>query len=243
MLRLPTLEEAHRLTPARGAGAAPPESPGAPAPRSAATVGLAPASRALPAPERRWSLQTLAGRITELTSAGASLAPAACLVRETQERGEPVAWIAAGPSTFFPPDFDELGIDLVGLPVVRVAGPLAGARAAEHLLRSGAFGAVILDLCDAETSAPGRPFLDPAVLTRLAALCRRHHTALLCLTRSRHPERNGGALGSLVSLRAEGTVRRTGFDLFTWELQILKDKVQGPGWSHAEVCRGPDGLC
>ena len=37
-------------------------------------------------------------------------------------------------------------------------------------------------------------------------------------------------------------VTRTGFDEFTWDVDIVKDKRRGPGWSHSGPCRGPEGL-
>lgn len=289
-LGLPALEETVRRCVASGGETSHPSGSGGIAGETSDPSNTADPSatavpaRAAPVPERRWCLETLAGRISELVSAGAVLTPAARILLEAQERGEPAAWIATGASTFFPPDLDAFGVDLAALPVIRVPGALAGARAAEHLLRSGSLGVVVLDLCDAGTgvvcsrrpagspagptmrrpytvrpSNPRRPLFEAAVLTRLAALCRKHRATLLCLTRPRGPMGDDGAgrlgggnaatspgdgvLGSFVSLRVQGTIRRTGFDRFTWELQILKDKVQGPGWSHAEVCRGPDGLC
>ncbi len=190
---------------------------------------------------RRWSLHTLSGGLTEISGPGPSggLTAAALLVREAQERHEPAAWIAAHDSFFHAPDLHEGGIDLRALPLVRVKGAVAGARAAEHLLRSGAFGFVVLDL--GGTGGLPRPAsLHSSVQVRLSALCRRHQAALLILAR-----RPAGMppVASMALLRVEGTTRGTGFDRFTFHLQVLKDKRQGAGWSHEEVCRGPDGLC
>jgi recombination protein RecA len=190
--------------------------------------------RALPE-GRHWKLTTLAGRLSELSrdEGTASLTAAANLILQAQQQGEPGAWIAVGDSIFFPPDLADSGIDLRALPVVKVKSSVAAARAADHLLRCGAFAVIVLDLA-------GQAFLHTAVQTRLAALAQKHHAALLCLTRSK---RNESSLGSLVSLRGAGALERTAFDRFTWTLDVLKDKRRGPGWNHAEVCRGPDGLC
>jgi recombination protein RecA len=204
-------------------------------------------SRAL----RRWNLETLAGGITEISgpTPAAGLTAAARLVREAQERDEPAAWVAAGDSLFFAPDLHDWGVDLRALPVVQVDGALAAARAAECLLRSGAFVLVVFDLTRTGGSAvpaPGagpsrRPVLLPtAIQVRLAALCRRHEATLLLLAQK---SESTPPIASLAILRAEGTVRKTGFDQFTFELKVLKDKRQGTGWSHEEVLRGPDGLC
>jgi recombination protein RecA len=182
-----------------------------------------------------WRLDTVAGRLVEVSSGGptASLTIAVGLVLEAQQRGEPAAWITASDSIFFPPDLDASGVDLQALPVVRVDDPSRAARATDVLMRSGGLALIVLDL----GSTLGLPV---PVQARLAGLAKKHHTALVCLTRkgTRRP-----SLGSLVSLRGEGATTRTSFDRFTWEIRIVKDKRRGPGWRHAEVCRGPDGLC
>ena len=46
----------------------------------------------------------------------------------------------------------------------------------------------------------------------------------------------------MVSLRGQTSCRRLEVDRFRYQIEILKDKRHGPGWSHTEVCRGPDGL-
>lgn len=197
--------------------------------------------REAPRSPRRWNLESLAGGITEISAPApaAGLTAAARLVREAQERGEPAAWIAAGDSLFYAPDLHDWGVDLAALPVVQVSGVLAAARAAECLLRSGAFALVVFDL--GHTGSFTRSATLPAaVQVRLAALCRRHEAALLLLAQK--PE-GTPPVASMAILRAEGSVRKTAFDRFTFELTVLKDKRQGTGWSHEEVLRGPDGLC
>ena len=75
--------------------------------------------------------------------------------------------------------------------------------------------------------------------TRLVGLARKHRTVLLFLTRK---ETSAPSLGSLVSLRGTGRVRKTAFDRFAWTLEVQRDKHRKPGWTHSEVCRGPTGL-
>ena len=72
------------------------------------------------------------------------------------------------------------------------------------------------------------------------SLAKKHGAALLCITEkdSGHP-----SLGSLVSLRAEAVRTECTGDRFRCEVRVLKDKLRGPGWTHVEVCHGPDGLC
>lgn len=187
-----------------------------------------------PAP-REWTLGALAGRIFEISDSGTtpSLTAAASLILQAQQKGDPVAWIAVGHSIFFPPDLLDWGIDLEALPVLRVLDGMAAARAADQLLRSGAFGLVVLDLQD-------QLHMRPAVQSRLAALAKRHQTLLLCLTRKK---RGTPSLGSLVSLHGQGRIQKTSFNRFSWEVRMLKDKQGAPGWSHTESCRGSDGLC
>lgn len=108
----------------------------------------------------------------------------------------------------------------------------AVARAADKLARSGAFGLLVLDL-GADARVPA------ALQARLRSLARKHDTAILCLTEKSN---KASSLGSLVSLRGEARIRRLDEDRFACELRVLKDKHRGPGWSHTEVCRGPDGL-
>ncbi len=212
-------EKTHERMPVPASGAAP----------------VTPRRRPVREAPRAWNLSLLAGRLTEISDSGAApaLTAAASLILQAQQRGEPVAWIGFGNSIFFPPDLVEWGIDLDALPVVRVPDALAASRAADQLLRSGAFGLVVLDL-----KAEARMHM--AVQSRLAALARKHHAALLCLTRKK---RGAPSLGPLVSLHGEGRITRTGFSLFDWEIRVVKDKRGAPGWSHTESCRGTDGLC
>ena len=201
----------------------------------AVPVPVAPGRRPVREAPRAWNLSLLAGRLAEVSDSGAApaLTAAASLILQAQQRGEPAAWVGFGNSIFFPPDLVEWGIDLEALPVVRVPDALAASRAADQLLRSGAFGLVVLDL-----KAEARMHM--AVQSRLAALARKHHAALLCLTRKK---RGAPSLGPLVSLHGEGRITRTAFSRFDWEIRMVKDKRGAPGWSHRESCRGTDGLC
>jgi recombination protein RecA len=189
-----------------------------------------------PAPHSdRWELDTLSGRIVELSSDGecAALSAAVSLMLEAQRRAEPAVWIAVGGSTFYPPDVARSGVDLASLPVVRVADSPAAARCADKLLRCGAFAVVVVDLGrDHQIRVP--------VQSRLAGLAKKHRSALLCLTKKKRDE---PSIGSLVSLRGVTRVRKAGFDRFTWEIHVTKDKRQRPGWVYQETFRGPEGLC
>jgi recombination protein RecA len=183
---------------------------------------------------RAWTLDALAGRLVEISSAetSASLTAATRLILEAQERGEPAEWVASGKSIFYPPDVAACGVDLNALIVVRTGGTAHTARAADHLLRSGSFGVLVLDLAEDDR-------LRMSVQSRLSGLANTHQSAVVCLTRKRA---DAPSIGSLVSIRGETTVERTEFDSFAWEIHVIKDKRRGPGWRHAGECRGPDGL-
>lgn len=190
------------------------------------------ARRGAEAPER-WSLAAIRGRLIELSARGASatLTAAVELVGEAQGQGEPVAWLTLTSGSFYPPDVADSGIDLAALVVIRAPDATAIARAAERLLRSGAFGLVVLDLGD-------KAELSMQIQGRLVTLAQTHDAAVVCLT-----EKSGdtSSLGSLISLRAEALRARDRSE-FTVTLRALKDKRRGPGWSHLVRRRGPAGL-
>jgi recombination protein RecA len=152
---------------------------------------------------------------------------------------------------FYPPDVAAGGVRLDALPVIFAPDPLAAARAADRLVRSGGFSAVVLDLVPAGM-APGKgPGGAPAarrpapreiplpMLSRLVGLAQKHDVALVFLTEK---GAESPSLGGLISLRCSTVRRGAGPGLFTCVAEALKDKRNGPGWSHAEVRGGPVGL-
>ena len=182
---------------------------------------------------RHWTLTEINGRLVEISGSGvmASLTLAFGLVLEAQQRGELVGWSTPSENSFYPPDAAERGVDLDSLVVVRVPDLYAVPRAGEKLLRSGAFGLVVLDIGTVRIPIP--------LQARLAGLANRHHAALVCLTEkeSREP-----SLGSLISLRVQAQRKRVSEEQFACELQVLKDKRRGPTWTEKEICCGPAGL-
>jgi recombination protein RecA len=186
------------------------------------------------APRTLWNISEVAGRFVEISaaSAAASLTLAFGLVRQAQERGEPVGWVTGMYSAFYPPDAAQGGTDLAALVVVRLGAAENIARAGEKLLRSGGFGLIVLDLGGADIPVP--------LQSRLTGLAHHHHTALVCLTEK---ERKAFSLGSLVSLRAHAEKKRALENRFACTLQVLKDKRRGPTWKHEELYFGPAGLC
>jgi recombination protein RecA len=210
-------------------------------PRDAARVVRGLDSHRVHPVQARFCLEELSGRLVELSGEGASavLSIAVGLVLDAQAAREPVVWVGSDACSFYPPDLAESGVDLEALLVVRIAlqsaarlGSQALAVAAERLLRSGAFGLVVIDL--GKAAAITQP-----LQSRLLSLAQRHQTALLCLTEKAEET---PSLGSLVSLRAQAVRTWLGRDRFACELRVRKDKRRGPTWSEREVLRGPLGL-
>lgn len=206
---------------------------GADMPQSADALALRTGADAARAPT--WCIDQIAGRLVELSAAGAAatLTAAVGLLIEVQQRGEPAAWVTGADSAFYPPDLADSGVDLAALVIVRVPAAEAAVRAADRLLRSGGFGLVVVDL--------GRSGELPAVAQgRLAGLAQKHDAAVVCVTEKAG---DAGSLGSVVSLRAEA-LRGAAPDggRFECRLRALKDKRRGPGWRHVEAVRGPDGM-
>jgi len=226
---------ARSALPGAGAGARPPA-----APSRAATP--------------RWTLAGFSGRLSEFSGAGAGaqLSLAFSLVREAQQRGEPVAWVTLVGGAFYPPDVAAGGVKLDALPVIFAPDPVAAARAADRLVRSGGFSAVVLDLVPAGVPAGkgagggGSAARQPVprevplpMLSRLVGLAQKHDVALVFLTEK---GAESPSLGGLISLRCSTVRRDAGPGLFTCVAEALKDKRHGPGWSHTEVRGGPVGL-
>jgi recombination protein RecA len=182
-----------------------------------------------------WGLAAMRGRLVELSARGATatLTAAIELVAEAQTQSEPVAWLTLVDGSFYPPDVAESGVDLAALVVVRAPDATAVAKSAERVLRSGAFGLVVLDL--------GRHGdLSMAIQGRLVTLAQTHDAAVICLTDKTN---DSASIGSLVSLRAEALRLRNpqGGD-FEMKVHVLKDKRRGPGFAHTTKKRGPAGL-
>ncbi len=180
--------------------------------------------------EAGFAFEQLAGRLIELSSdLGSSVLTAAVgLVLAAQRDGAPAAWVGPAERLFFPPDLADSGVDLGALVVVRIDKVSLAIRSADRLLRSGAFGLVVIDL-----GGNAKQLALPAQ-SRLASLAQKHRSIVACLTER---PASSDSLGSLVSLRAEAKREHTTTTLF-----VLKDKRHGPGWAHHEVCRGPLGL-
>src|SRR5512146_374353 len=97
-------------------------------------MAFSPAQKLRPIPAKTpWNFAEITGRLVEISSSAASAALTITfgLVREAQERGEPVGWVTSAESFFYPPDAARCSADLAGLVVVRLAGRRSIARAGE----------------------------------------------------------------------------------------------------------------
>lgn len=198
-----------------------------------------------------WELAA-AGTMVELSgTAPGKLSTVARLVARAQAEGEPVAWVSQRDgASFYPPDFARVGIDLAALVVVRVPAPQRAApdaasgaravqphrhgvlRAAEVLLRSGAFGLVVVDLSGEV------PRGELAWQTRLSGLVRAHDARLVLLTTSRSDE---PSLGPLVGLRMAPELSVAGGRAVLAQ-RVLKTKLGQPSEPSPDVRSLPEGL-
>ena len=177
------------------------------------------------------------GRLIELAGgpeAGRTSAAAQILL-ESQREGDPVAWVQPAAGAAYPPDLAATGLDLAGLLFVNVppsAGRVGMPKAAELLLRTGAFGAVVVDLVGVPTPR------GEAWLGRLASLARDKDCR--CLFLGDDVERS---LGPLIATRLRAVRRRLRPGRFRLETEVLKDKSgTSPRLPVPERFVGPEGM-
>ena len=179
-----------------------------------------------------WRLENLVGilaEISEETACGA-VSFAAEIIHEAQGRNEPVAWVAGPSSIWYPPDLSDRGVDLSAVAVIRAGGEKESLTAAEWLVRSGAWGLVIVD-------AEGEWRASDSSLGRIQKLAERGQSAVLFLTRKRP---NEPSLGSRISLR--GCVSRTGSEAFRIAITTCKDKRSNVSSRQNRQYHGPSGM-
>ncbi len=186
-----------------------------------------------------WILARRAGlwELSASPSAGAGRCSlAASLLAGAMRQGHRCAWVtpceAAG---VLPPDLARAGLPLDALLFVRPPGGRHAsrhlARAAELLLRSGAFGWVVLDA----TAAGPAP---AAWSSRLAAQAEHHDAGLLLLTTK---PAEAPSAGPRVRLRLQLRVQR---EAGRWWLlgEVLRCREQAPTRHLRLATRPPEGL-
>jgi recombination protein RecA len=192
-----------------------------------------------PLPEGRTPLWDTwsAGQLLELSgSAPGKLSTVVGLVVHAQAEGEPCAWVSPREeASFYPPDFAQAGVDLGALAVVRVpfaAGSHGVVRASELLLRSGAFGLVVIDF------SHGVPKGELAWQSRLSGLVRMHDARAVLLTPSQAAE---PSLGPMVSLRVEPAWQAERSTRVLLSQRVLKSKLSGAAAVSPDVREAPQG--
>lgn len=213
----------------------------------------------MPAVEEATPLHELVtpGRLVELSApahgAGARTSTAVALLRRAQREGETVAWIQPAGGLLYPPDLHDGGIDLDALVVAHVPASEGAAglgKAAEVLLRSGAFGMIVVELgADASEARPARGERAEASAQlgatrtawqgRLLGLARQHEARVLLLT---DKPSHADSLGPLVGLRIEPRRTRRADGTFHVEHHVLKNKSGAPVSPRAELFLGTPGL-
>ena len=178
--------------------------------------------------------EQLCGRWIELSDDGAAgaatLATSLCL--QIQRAGGWPVWISPNHQVPLAADLASWGLDLAALPLIAVANTTQAIKSSVHLLQSGAFSLLVLDLGEAWQ-------IPLSIHGKLAKLAQHHACAFVCLTKK---TRDTPSIGSMVSLRGHTRIRKIQWDRFVCELFVEKDKHNGPGWSHEEFCYGPCGL-
>ena len=152
------------------------------------------------------------------------------LILEAQQAQEPIAWIAACDSFFYPPDVAANGVDVATIAVVRLSNGRDAARCSEKLIASGGFGLVVVDL--------GNQFwLKPALQSRLSHACREQSATVLLLGEL---SGDSGTNGLRSDIRATATRTIDGGDIVS-HLNIKKD-TRGCPWHLKEHRLGTPGM-
>ena len=128
-------------------------------------------------------------------------------------------------------DLAERGVDLFSVAVIRTgAGEADALTAAEWLLRSGAFGLLVVD------AGAGWKVGD-AALGRLQKLAERSQAAVVFLTRKR---RHDPSLGSRISLR--GCMVKSGEEPIQVDIHVVRDKRANSSFRLCRRYHGPSGM-
>ena len=179
-----------------------------------------------------WRWENLVGALSEISEEAPSgaLSFVTEIIAAAQGQNDPVAWVAGTQSIFFPPDLMKRGIDLSALAVIRAGADADSLTAAEWLVRSGAFGLVIID-CEGAWS------VSDGLLGRIQKLAERNVCAVVFLTRKRPSE---PSLGSRISLR--GCITRTHAEPLAIAIDTIKDKKSNSRSRQGRKYNGPSGM-
>ncbi len=199
--------------------------------------GIVPASRLVTSAETgrsgAFSFDALRGRLIEipLDVGTPAFSVVSLLLREAQAQSEPAAWVTSGTSIFYPPDFEVNGVNVTHLPVVWSGSRECALRSTEHLLRSGAFGLVVVDL-------DGRGEVRTSRLGAINRLAEFERALVVFLTVAGKESE----LGSLISARFIVDIVRKKPNRFVCRIRAVKDRRAPDGWVEERIFRGADGL-
>ena len=196
------------------------------------TSALTPASRLLDTTGTRpQGVSSMRGHLVEIedTSGSAITTLSAAVVYEAQSSGRCAAWVTTRGDLPVAEDLAAWGIDLKALLFVRAPDARAAGRAAERLLRTGAWAAVVLE--------PGAFVFEPARVGRLSRLAETHHATVLVRREGR-----AGPGSSLVGMRLRATRDRAGGGPPSLAVDVLRHRRGGAGSRWTTTCDGPPGL-
>lgn len=176
-----------------------------------------------------FELSRFQGRVVEVSQPGyfGALSALTGLLTQVQGLGEQIGWVSTGSSVFYPPDLEYRGVDTAAVSVVFAPDAPGGLLAADWLLRSGAFGLVVVDWAGGA--------VDDSDLGRLSRLTADRGSVLVFLTQKQPGE---PSLSSQVSLRVAGGPASDGES----EWEVVKDKLSGPATKQRMRFHGPFGL-
>jgi recombination protein RecA len=179
-----------------------------------------------------WRFENLVGILSEVSeeTACGALSFVTEVILDAQGRKELVAWVAGESSTWYPPDLANRGVDLAAVAVIRAGGQEESLTAAEWLVRSGAWGLVIVD-------ADGEWKVSDSSLGRIQKLAERCQCAVVFLTRKAP---GVPSLGSRISLR--GCVSRNGPEQFHISIMTARDKRSNSSSRQGRQYHGPTGM-
>jgi recombination protein RecA len=174
-----------------------------------------------------WNFASVRGQFVELLG-DAPLTICAGLIGEAQRARVLTAWIGMRHALFNPSDAALSGVALRSLLVVRLQEKRELCRAADVLIRTGAYGLVVIDpASDLDIPLPDQ--------SQLVGLAHNHKTAIM-LVSGQQPRT------SLASLRAQTGKRRIDHDRFEVSVSITRSK-RGQAGHYTEVCHGCDFMC
>lgn len=184
----------------------------------------------------RLDVDALRGRLVEFTAGRGHPQVTLAVERlaDVHRAGEPAAWIGPSTSLFYPPDATDFALDWSALALIQIEDVHRAAMAADKLLRSGAFGLVVLDLIEANDATIPSPLAG-----RLLRLAETHDSAAVFLTDT---ARATASLSSLIALRARVEWTDVGTGRMAMNCTVLRDKHRGPGERIEEVYDGALGL-